>query len=328
MTSTLLSLSVFFLSLIVAFVAFRAWIPALKKRGITGKDRHKPGQPLVPEMGGLPLVMGFAAGVLLVVAFNAFLDRFLTVSLASTLAVLSVVLGMALIGVVDDLIRMRQIVKAVIPLAAALPLVAVRVGNTSMNLPFWGEVDFGIVYSLVLVPLAVTGAANAVNMLAGFNGEEVGVSAVALFALSVVAYRLHETEALLILFAGLGALLAALYFNWYPAKVFIGDVGTLSIGAIMASAVIIGNFELAGLIVIAPYAIDFLIKAKNRFPTSRHAGSWATWRDGKLYCPESGPMGLGLLVVKLTRGTKERNVALILMGLEAVFGVIAIWYYW
>jgi len=324
----LLTFAIFVVSFVVAFVAFRLMIPLLRRRGIVGKDMHKPDQPYVPEMGGLMLVAGFAAGMMLIIAFNTFLNRFLSISLVEILAVFSVVLIIALIGIIDDLIRLRQNIKALIPLFASLPLIAIRAGDTAMDIPFWGNVDFGIIYSVVLVPLGVTAAANAVNMLAGFNGEEAGVGTIAIASLAAVAYLTHETAALLILIAALGALLATLYYNWYPAKVFIGDVGTLSIGAIIASAVIIGNFEMAGAIVIIPYALDFLIKAKNRLPTSSYSGSWATCRDGKLFCPESGPMGLGLLVVKLTGGTKERNVALILMGLEAICGAIAIWMVW
>jgi UDP-N-acetylglucosamine--dolichyl-phosphate N-acetylglucosaminephosphotransferase len=242
--------------------------------------------------------------------------------------VLSVVLIAALIGVVDDLIPLRQITKAILPIFIAVPLIAVRAGDTTIAFPFIGSIDLGIIYSLVLIPIGVTGAANAVNMLAGFNGEVSGVGFVAVGSLAIIAYHVHDTAAFLILVAALGALLATIYFNWYPSKIFIGDVGTLSIGAIIASAVIIGNFELAGLVIIIPYALDFLIKAKNRFPTSSYEGSWGVYRDGKLFCPESGPMGLGLLILKLTGGTKERNVTLILMGLEAVCGGLAIWLFW
>jgi UDP-N-acetylglucosamine--dolichyl-phosphate N-acetylglucosaminephosphotransferase len=289
---------------------------------------HKPDRPEVPEMGGLILVSGFTAGIITAVAFTTFLSRFISISLAEILAALSVVLIAALIGIIDDLIPLRQRVKAILPIFIALPLVAVRTGDTAMTFPFLGPVDLGIIFSLVLVPIGVTGAANAVNMLAGFNGEVAGVGIVAVGSLAVIAYHNHDTAALLILIPALGALLATLYYNWYPAKVFIGDTGTLSIGAIMASAVIIGNFELAGIIIIIPYALDFLIKARNRFPTSSDKRSWGVFSDGKLYCPESGPVGLGLLILKLTGGTKEKNVTLILMGLEAVCGALAIWMFW
>jgi len=86
--------------------------------------------------------------------------------------------------------------------------------------------------------------------------------------LAIVAYSIGAATSFLILIAALGALIAFLYYNWYPARILIGDVGTLSIGAIIASAVIIGDFEAAGAIIIIPYFLDFLIKAANRFPST------------------------------------------------------------
>ncbi|MCG2820300.1 MAG: UDP-N-acetylglucosamine--dolichyl-phosphate N-acetylglucosaminephosphotransferase, partial [Candidatus Atribacteria bacterium] len=162
------------------------------------------------------------------------------------------------------------------------------------------------------------------NMLAGFNGLEVGMGVVAVGYLAIIAYLIGETTALIILMAALGALLATLYYNWYPAKILVGDVGTLSIGAVIASAVIVGNYETAGAIIIIPYLIDFLIKAKNHFPGKNW---WGVHKDGKLYCPDSGPVGLCQLIMKLCGGISERNLVLVLMGIEAVFGVIAILVY-
>jgi len=68
--------------------------------------------------------------------------------------------------------------------------------------------------------------------------------------------------------------------------------------------------------------IDFIIKAKNRFPYS-----FGVFRDGKLYCPDSGPVGLGQLIMKVCGGISERNLVLVLMGIEAVCGVVAILLY-
>jgi UDP-N-acetylglucosamine--dolichyl-phosphate N-acetylglucosaminephosphotransferase len=320
--SIILVLLIFFVSFVVSFLTLRWAIPFLKRARIVGRDMNKPDQPEVPEMGGLFIVSGFAAGIILTIVFNTFLSRFLTINLAEILAALSVVLIAAVIGIIDDLLRIRQLIKAILPLFAALPLMAVRAGNSSIDIPFVGSTDFGIIYSIVLVPLGVTGAANAANMMAGFNGQEVGVGSVAITSLAVIAYLNHETAALLILLAALGALLAALYYNWYPARIFIGDVGTLTIGTVIAAAVIIGNFELAGVIVIIPYVAEFVIKAKNGFPST---GWWLICRKGKLYCPDSGPKGLAQLIVKLRGGISESNLALTLMGIEAIFGGIAIW---
>jgi len=283
---------------------------------------HSEVQEEVAEMGGLVIVVGFGAGIFTVIAVKTFFNIFLSVDLISILIALSTILIVVLIGIFDDLVSMPQQLKAFMPLFAALPLIVIKEGSTFMRIPFLGNINFGLLYTLVLIPLEVTIAANAVNMLAGFNGLEVGMGIIAVGSLAIIAYLLGKITVLVILLATLGALLATLYYNWYPAKVLVGDVGTLSIGAIIAAAVIMGNFEIAGAILLIPYIIDFLIKAKNHFPYS-----FGVYRDGKLYCPEGGPVGLGQLIMKVCGGISERNLVLVLMGIEAVCGVVAILLY-
>jgi len=315
---------IFIVSFAVSFVGFPIIIPRLKRAGIVGKNMNSESKEEIPEMGGLVIAAGFGAGIVFAIFLRTFFDVFLAVSLTYILAVLSTVLIVVIIGVFDDLISISQRVKAFLPVFAALPLMAIKEGYSLMRIPFVGWVNFGIFYPLVLVPLGITGAANAVNMLAGFNGLEVGMGIVAVGSLAIIAYIIGQTAALIILMAVSGALLATLYYNWYPAKILVGDVGTLSIGAVIASAVIIGNYETAGAIIIIPYVIDFLIKAKNRFPARNW---WGVYKNGKLYCPESGPVGLCQLIMKICGGISERNLVLVLMGIEAVFGVVAILFY-
>jgi UDP-N-acetylglucosamine--dolichyl-phosphate N-acetylglucosaminephosphotransferase len=312
-------------SFVVSFVGAWILIPRLKRAGIVGKDMHKPGQPEIPEMGGLAIVAGLGAGMLLAIAIETFRPNSFAFGFETLLAVLCVVLLVTLIGMADDLLGIRQWVKAALPLVASLPLAAVRAGVSAIALPFIGRIEFGPLYALVLVPLGITGAANAVNMLAGFNGVEVGMGLVAMGALAIIAASLKAGTALVLLLAGIGALLGLLYFNWYPSKVFVGDVGTLSIGAIIAAAVIVGNFEWAGIIVITPYVVDFVIKAIHRFPSR---GWWGELgEDGKLYCPHHGPVGLAQLVLKLAGGLRERTLVLVLIGLEALCGLAAVLLY-
>lgn len=311
---------------VIAFVLLHLLIPRLTRAGIVGKDMNKLGQPPVAEMGGLGLVGGFGAGVLTLIALRTFfkIEALAPISTVELLAVLSTVLVIALIGLIDDLIGVHQGWKAVIPALAAIPLVVIEVGQKTMTLPWLGPVNFGVLYPLVLVPLGVTGAANAFNMLAGFNGLEAGMGAVAVGALAIIAASLGEVTSFTLLLTAFGALLATLYFNWYPAKVFIGDVGTLTIGTVIATAVILGNFEWAGIIVIIPHVLDFVLKARKGFPST---GWWGEYRDGKLYCPAHGPMGLAQLVLKLAGGLHERTLVLVLIGLEALCGLVAIWFY-
>ncbi len=316
---------IFVVSFAVAFVVVRYLIAGFARAGIVGKDVHKPGNPEVPEMGGLALVAGFVSGILLTVAFVTFWHPLPQVDLISLFAALAVVLIVTPIGIVDDLIGIHQLTKTLLPLAAALPLSVVRAGVPVMILPFFGKVNLGAFYPLVLVPIGITGAANAVNMLAGFNGLEVGMGIMAMGSLAIIAAELHAFTSLVILLAGIGAALGIFYFNWYPARVFIGDVGTLSLGTIIASSVIIGNFEWAGVTVIVPYALDFVIKAVNGFPSHNW---WGELReDGKLYCPENGPVGLCQLILKVSGGLHERTLTIVLMCIEALFGAFAVFLY-
>ena len=335
----------FLVALLVSFFYVPILIPRLRRAGIVGKDQHKPGvvvdseettqglpravtsdhctsrsRPEVPEMGGLGVVVGFGAGILLTVAMVSFFHVFATVDLIVLLAVLSTILLAGLIGMVDDLLGMHKWIKALLPVFAALPLMAVRAGHTAIRIPFVGTLNFWIFYPLVVLPLAITGAANAVNMLAGFNGLEVGMGIVAMTSLAIIAGFLHQTTALILLLSGLGALLGIIYYNWYPAKILVGDAGTLSVGAIIAAAVIVGNFETAGVIVIIPYAIDFLFKAVHGFPKS--FGELQS--DGKLHCPGRSPVGLGQFIMKITGGIHERTLTVVLMGMEGIFGTLAI----
>jgi len=309
-------------SFAVSFFVFPLMIPRLKRSGIVGINMNSEKHEEIPEMGGLVIAVGFGAGIVFAIFLRAFYNLFLSVSLISVLAVLATVLIVVLIGIFDDLISIRQTTKAFLPIFAALPLMAIKEGYSIIRIPCIGLINFGVFYPLVLVPLGITGAANAVNMLAGFNGLEVGMGVMAVGSLAIIAYLIGQTTALIILLAILGALLAALYYNWYPAKILVGDVGTLSIGAVIACAVIIGNYETAGIIITIPYVVDFLIKAKNKFPYS-----FGIYRDGKLCCPDSGPVGLCQVIMKVCGGISERNLVLVLMGIEAVFGGVAILLY-
>ncbi|VVB50999.1 Phospho-N-acetylmuramoyl-pentapeptide-transferase [uncultured archaeon] len=315
---------------VVTWLLIPWMMPRLLAAGISGKDRCKDGDVAVPEMGGLAIVTGFLVGVLIAVALSTFNVIPLRLSLPALLAAFSTVLITALIGIVDDLLLIRQEVKAVIPIFAALPLVALKVGETTMTLPFVGSVDFGIFYVLVLIPLAITGASNATNILAGFNGLEAGLGVIMLSSVALVSYSLSlgsypgSVEAFILSAAMAGALLAFLRYNWYPARIFIGDVGTLTIGAVLAAAVIVGNIEKVGIILILPFFGELFLKIRGRF---KHP-SWCERKGMVLFCPNfSEVYGLPRLIMYLTKGITELRLVLVLLAVEVVFAVFAVYSY-
>lgn len=312
---------IFAISFMVTFLLFPVAIPRLKKAGIIGEDMNKPEKPAVAEMGGLVIVAGFITGIIAIIIIDTYSSVTFHADMTQVLAVFSMILIMTSIGAIDDLIGVRQVTKAILPLLASLPLVAIKAGHPALYLPFLGPTNLGIISFIVLVPIGITGAANACNILAGFNGLEIGVSTVAMGALAIIAYSIGARTSLLLLLAALGALLATFRYNWYPAKVFIGDVGTFCLGGIIASAVILGDFEMAGIIIIIPHAIDFFFKLFHGFPSK---GWWGIYKDGKLFCIEAGPVSLPQWVMKIFGGISERLLVLLLVGIEAIFGAIAV----
>ena len=304
--------------------AMPAVIRKMNAAGIVGHDVNKPGKPEVAEMGGLGIVMGVIGALLLAMAMKTFLGY--EFNLEEVMAAMLTMAIIALIGIFDDLFDMRKDVKTLLPMVAALPLVALAAaGSTAVTLPFIGEFDFGIFYIIVLIPLGVTVAANLTNMLAGFNGMEAGMGSVIFACVALLAVANGSTEMGLISVAMLGALLAFLRFNWYPAKVFIGDIGTLLIGGALAVAVIVGNLESAGTILVVPYLFDFVIKAYHKFPST---GWWGECgQDGKLHPLGGKVRGLCQLVMKMSRGISEQRLVMAFIAAEVLFALLAILMY-
>lgn len=296
----------------LAFAVTVALMPlAIRKlRGarIVGKDRHKPGRPDVAEMGGLGLFAGLMAGSVVMLAASGLTAPDSSMALAALLAVS----GAALVGVLDDLIALRQRFKAVLPFAFAAPL-ALFVQDTAVAFP-WGTVDFGLLYPLLLVPLGVACASNGANMLEGFNGLGAGLALIIASALSVLAILTGNHLGLVVLIPLAAACLGFLLFNFHPARAFPGDVGTLTMGAALAVGAMLGKLEFPGALMFLLVVAEFLVKARNGFPTVGWGGDL---RDGKLYAPPKRPVGLAQMLLKATGGVHERTLVLLFYALQA-----------
>ena len=311
---------IFLVSFIITLGFTYMLIPRLKRFRIVGKDVNKPDKPEVAEMGGIAIVAGFVGGVLLAVFLNSFFS--FQFNLINILAAIITILAIAIIGLVDDLLDLPQWFKALLPLGAAIPLIAVNaVESTSMLFPFIGQIDFGIFYPFVLIPIGIAVASNLTNMFAGFNGLESGLGIVMFSTILVISIMHGNTEMSVLSVPILGALFAFLIFNWYPARAFPGDVGNLSIGAILASTVIIGNFETAGALLLIPFVIDFFIKAYNKFPSKNW---WGEYKNGKLYPVDNKVRGFAQLVMKRFDGIREKNLTLFFIGIEMVVGIVVL----
>ncbi|HEX9816245.1 MAG TPA: hypothetical protein VGB18_04635, partial [Candidatus Thermoplasmatota archaeon] len=255
-----------FISLAASFEATRRAIPKLRGANIVGRDIHKEGRPEIPEMGGLGVFIGINVGAFAILALAPVLPE----TRALIMSGLIVAGGACITGVIDDLIDLRQRFKAFIPFIFAAPL-ALFASDTTITVPHYGAIPFGLAYTLIVVPTAVACASNGFNMLEGMNGLGTGFGIILATAFSFLAIYRGDSDGLILLLPLLGALAGFLWFNAYPAKIFPGDTMTLTTGAVLGSVAILAKIEFWAAVLMIPYGIEFLLKLVSRFEAESFA---------------------------------------------------------
>lgn len=258
-------LSSFAISFLATLIITPYWIIRARKAGLVGIDVHKFDQRKIAEIGGIAVAVGFVFGVLSYIAIKTFYlgsDEVIN----PILATLSTVLIITLVGLIDDIlgwkIGLRQWQKPFLTLVAALPIMVINAGHSTMAFPLIGEINLGFLYPLFIIPLAIVGASNGFNMLAGYNGLEAGMGVIILSALGFIAWQQGIGYVAVVALCMVSALLAFLIFNRYPSKIFPGDTLTYSVGAVIACIAILGNMERAAVILFIPYFIEFFLKLR------------------------------------------------------------------
>ena len=311
---------------LISFILIYAVTPSLIKKfgeiGLIVPDVHKSDADLIPTFGGIIILSGYALAVILFI-LQPFQIITLDISFKISAALLTIIL-IGLLGGLDDLKPIRQRYKFLLPACFSfLIILACRNQSTSVAFPLIGSLEFGILYLICFIPLAITTASNFTNMLAGFNGIEAGSGFVACAAISIIGFILGKFEVVILTLPLAAALLAFLRYNWYPSKIFPGDSGTMMIGAVIASAAIIGKIEVPCMIVLIPHAMDFTLKLLNRRPFSQRQiyGNTAIHQNGILYPPPyPALLHMPLRLTQLTEKQLVKNV----ICLEVAFAVIAI----
>lgn len=292
---------------IISFLVTRLSMPRiirkLEKAEIVGKDIHKSWKPVVAEMGGFGILFGFIIGIFAGIGMHDLLTFPLMI-------VLLVILLVGIIGIVDDLLVLSSKEKFFLLFLAGIPLIWAAPPNV------------GILY-LICMPIALSIGANITNMLAGLNGIESGLGIISLTSLTIACIILGKYDVTIISMSMLGALVAFLYFNKHPAKVFPGDTGTLIIGATIVSIAFIGRVKLIAFIVLLPNIIDAALKFYSAGVMERQQFEPTKVNDeGKLVRPDAGFKSLIRLVLR--KPIEEKNAVKIIWGIGMVFGAIGI----
>jgi UDP-N-acetylglucosamine--dolichyl-phosphate N-acetylglucosaminephosphotransferase len=303
-------------SAVASFVATFLFVPWLIRnlRGTSavGRDINKPGRPMIPEMGGLAVILGSYIGVTLLVVFSP-----VETSRVYYFAALAASLGAGVIGVMDDAFNLRKRTKAIAPFFLAFPLgfASMATGNTVL---------FGVSIGYLIVPVVaagVTSAANTANMLEGLNGLGTGLMMTITSALICLSILVGSREGLFLLFPLLGALLAFLWYNRYPARVFPGDSMTLFSGATIASATIVSSPSLKtfGFLLFLPMIVEFFLKARGRFRAENYGSPDG---EGKLHY-QGRVESLTHLIMK-SWPMREWRIVLLFWCVQAMIGLALI----
>jgi UDP-N-acetylglucosamine--dolichyl-phosphate N-acetylglucosaminephosphotransferase len=287
--------------------------------GISGIDIHKSDTPVRAEMGGLAVLVALAAGSILYLGLDFGGDG----PSALFAATASTIVLTGLVGVADDIVELSQKFKPFFIVAASAPLMIYLLGRAYIYVPLLGDVHLGLLYPLVAVPLAITTSANFSNLLAGFNGLEAGCAAISLGTMSLLSdVTGHPTVAILGLILAF-AYIGFLMLNWYPAKIFPGDTGTLMAGAAVAAIGLASGLEFEAVVLSIPAAMDFALKMVNRnpFKQRRIFGHTRVRPDGTL---DPAPYPALVHAFMKVSPIKERDLVLSVLAMQALFALVAI----
>ncbi|MHA2358712.1 MAG: hypothetical protein ACXAB5_00425 [Candidatus Thorarchaeota archaeon] len=328
------------IAVLVSFLIVVLFMPGiirvLREKGMTGIDVHKPDRPEVPKGGGFIVLFAIVSGLLVVMGITTFQAQ--ADIREGLLAALVSILMAGIIGLLDDTFDFKNRTKVALPLVASIPMIVVSVGTPTMTIPFIGTINFGVFYALLIVPLLMTFIVDSTNMYGGMNGLEAGLStinasAIVLYIIAGTIITGQEmttalTDSGTVAASLLGASIAFLIFNRYPAKVLPGDVGRLPFGAAMASAIILGNMDRLAIILYTPFLINFILYLAYRFYVRRKNVEYSKFatprKDGTLEVV--GPFTMYWIFPYLSKKVTEKRNVLLLLLLQAViaYGAVTI----
>ena len=292
---------------LLATPAVRKFACKIGAMDMPGESRRVHDHP-IPRLGGLALFAGFLAGVL---PFTGIDEPVQGILLGSVIIVVT--------GAVDDLISLRPWVKLVLQLIAAL--VAIRHGVVIRILTNPGNASAEAIalgaLSIPVTLLWIVGMTNALNLIDGLDGLAAGVCGIGCASMLAVSLFLPEATEISVLVAALGgACLGFLPFNINPAKIFMGDSGSLLLGYVLSTASVLGLFKMYTLVAFAvPVLTLALPLTDTAFAVIRRLS-----RGESPFHPDRGHIHHRLLALGLT----QKQAVAVLYAASGILGAAAV----
>ncbi|MGN4126639.1 glycosyltransferase family 4 protein [Lysinibacillus sphaericus] len=309
-----------YVSLIAAFVASILLTPLVKRLAfrigaVDAPNYRKVHAKIMPRLGGLAIFLAFLIGVAMLYPF---LINALPRLNISEYGLIAIIIGAAIIvatGVVDDMREISAKAKMLGQLIAAL--IVIFVGGIQIdyiNLPFIGELDFGFL-SIPLTILWIVGITNAINLIDGLDGLAAGVSSIALITLAGMAIIMNNMFVLAIAAILAAATIGFLFYNFHPAKIFMGDTGALFLGFMISVLALLGFKNVTFISLIIPVIMLGVPISDTFFAIVRRVRMKKKWSD-----PDKSHLHHRLLDMGFT----HRQTVLIIYGIAMMFGLAAI----
>ncbi|SFS85043.1 phospho-N-acetylmuramoyl-pentapeptide-transferase [Paenibacillus sp. BC26] len=250
-------------SFMLALLFGPLFIPLLKRLKF-GQQIRTDGPQSHLKKSGTPTMGGIIIMLAVLLAFLKFSDK-----TSSFWVLLVASLGFGLVGFLDDYIKivfkrslgltaMQKLVGQLIFSVIICVLLYQMNHSTVIGIPGTSaELDFGWFYYPFVV-IMLFGTTNAVNFTDGVDGLLAGTGAVAFTAFAILALHASEHESAIFSATMIGAMLGFLIFNAHPAKVFMGDTGSLGIGGGMAAVAILTKTEILLVIIGGVFVLEML----------------------------------------------------------------------
>ena len=306
---------------IIALIIALAMTPLVKKFafkvGAIDKPNHrKVHTRIMPRLGGLAIYIAFVGAYLMLSPFIPDnLLRAQDVNMINALLVGGTII--IVLGALDDRFELSAKVKLLGQIAAACVVVfGFGVKIDLVNVPF-GETMQPIAgwISIPLTILWIVGVTNAINLIDGLDGLAAGVSGISIATIVVMASLMGFQPVILLSTLLLGGIVGFLVFNFHPAKIFMGDSGSLFLGFSLATLSMLGFKQVTIVSFVTPLLIIGVPLSDTFFAIVRR---WVNKRP--IFAPDKGHLHHRLRDL----GFSHRRTVLIIWAVAAVFGVLAI----
>ncbi|MGF6376030.1 UDP-GlcNAc:undecaprenyl-phosphate GlcNAc-1-phosphate transferase [Clostridiales Family XIII bacterium PM5-7] len=296
------------LSLIVTPIAIKI-APKIGAMDVPS-DTRRMHQKAMPRFGGLAIFVGAMASLALYSGTN---EKIQAVMIGGTL--------IYLLGIIDDLWNLNAKVKFLgqVMVAILMYYLGLRIELIS-NYFGEGTLHFGTAVTFIVTIVWIVGITNTINLIDGLDGLAGGTAAIAALSIAYVAYIHWETNGMMVVCAAMlavaGGALGFLPYNFYPAKIFMGDGGSLFLGFMMATLSVVGPLKRSTIIaVVVPVLVLGIPIFDTFFAIIRRMVNKRPIMEA-----DKGHLHHKLMA----SGYGQRRAVLMLYGISAIMGMAAV----